>query len=104
VASLFGSALVVIIGSFFYEFKIYQFIIVILSGFTGSLIDSLLGATVQGQFKCKTCGKITESKIHCGINTTIVKGKTLIDNDFVNIFSISFSAILTFFILFKDNL
>jgi len=101
-ASLFGSMVIVFIGCIFYKFNFYQFIIVVLSGFTGSLIDSLIGATVQGQFKCEICGKQTESKIHCGDDTTLIHGKYHIDNDFVNIFSISFSSLLAFFILFKD--
>jgi uncharacterized membrane protein len=92
----------VFIGFFFYKFNFFQFIIVALSGFAGSLIDSLIGATIQGQFKCEICDQYTESKIHCGSDSTLIQGKYCIDNDFVNIFSICFSSFLAFFILFKD--
>ena len=101
-ASLLGSVFIVLIGILLYEFNIYQVIVVVLSGFAGSLADSLLGATVQGQFKCENCRKFTESKVHCGIETTLVQGKYVINNDFVNLFSIMFSALITFIILSKD--
>lgn len=54
------------------------------AGFFGSLIDSLLGATLQAQYRCDICGKITESKIHCQKPTRLVTGISRIDNDRVN--------------------
>ena len=38
----------------------YIFVVVTISGFAASFIDSLLGATLQAQFQCSIFGKITE--------------------------------------------
>jgi uncharacterized protein (TIGR00297 family) len=97
-AALAGSAIIVLIGSLFYEFDLSLFIIVILTGFAGSFFDSILGATVQGHFYCEICNKNTESKVHCGVTTSWLKGKQWLDNDFVNIFSICFAVILAIFL------
>lgn len=57
----------------------------LLSGFGGSLIDSLLGATVQAMYYCPTCQQETEKHIHnCGTPTTYLRGIRWMDNDVVN--------------------
>lgn len=57
------------------------------SGFAGSLVDSLLGATVQAIYFCPTCQKETERyPTHiCGSPTRWVRGFAWLDNDWVNI-------------------
>ncbi len=68
--------------------------IIALSGLAASLVDSLLGATLQVQFKCVTCGKITEKKIHCGGRSTVIfSGITWLNNDMVNLINTIFGAI-----------
>jgi len=55
------------------------------SGFLGSLVDSYLGATVQVQYQCPVCHKITERTVHCqGAPTTAVRGVQWMNNDWVN--------------------
>lgn len=54
-------------------------------GFLGSLADSLLGATLQVQYKCSVCEKTVEKKEHCGKITNYVRGYSLVNNNFVNI-------------------
>ena len=59
-----------------------------LSGFIGTLIDSVLGASVQGAYKCVECGKITERRLHCSSPTELIKGFRIVDNDVVNALSL----------------
>jgi len=55
------------------------------SGLIGSTVDSILGATVQAQYRCRVCGKLTEKSIHCGEKTVYVKGCKVINNHVVNL-------------------
>lgn len=54
-------------------------------GFTGSTIDSLLGAALQSRRWCDRCGRITERRVHgCGAVTRHWRGLRWLDNDVVN--------------------
>jgi uncharacterized protein (TIGR00297 family) len=59
-----------------------------IGGFGGAMIDSLLGATVQGVFLCDRCGQETEHRLHrCGHPTRPLRGRPWLDNDGVNFLS-----------------
>jgi len=62
---------------------------VILAGVAGSLVDSLLGATVQAIYYCPACQKETEKHPlhHCGTPTRQVRGLKWLNNDWVNFFA-----------------
>ena len=54
-------------------------------GTSGMLLDSLLGATIQGRFHCPTCGTETERRHHrCGTRSVASGGVPWISNDVVN--------------------
>jgi uncharacterized membrane protein len=59
--------------------------VIVAAGFVGSLVDSLLGATVQERRWCDVCGRVTERRIHnCGTPTTHRGGIRGWNNDLVN--------------------
>lgn len=67
---------------------------VIFGGIGGCLMDSLLGATVQGMYQCTVCGKLTERTIHHDRKTELVRGFRFFHNDLVNLASSLAGALL----------
>jgi uncharacterized protein (TIGR00297 family) len=61
----------------------------------GSLLDSLLGATVQGIYHCPACETATERRVHrCGTPTLPARGWSLLTNDLVNLAAIVAGAVV----------
>ncbi len=57
-----------------------------LGGTLGAIVDSLLGASLQGQFRCEKCGKVTEQspRHRCGGSTVHIAGWVAVTNEVVN--------------------
>jgi uncharacterized protein (TIGR00297 family) len=75
----------------FKEFGISAWMMILaitIGGIGGSLVDSLLGATIQAIYYCPQCQKETEkTPFHgCGTPTVLVKGFPWVNNDIVNVF------------------
>jgi uncharacterized protein (TIGR00297 family) len=81
-----GAFLIALSGNFWLTGSAvpYMFMMIIISGVAGSLVDSVLGATVQAKYRCVVCGKLTERTNHCGSPTTIIGGVRWVNNDAVN--------------------
>ncbi len=56
-----------------------------LGGVVGMTVDSLLGATLQGCYRCPACGEMTERRVHCGRPALRQRGWAWLDNDGVNL-------------------
>jgi len=71
-------------------------LIIFAAGLIGSLVDSLLGATVQGIYNCPVCDKETEKhpKHTCGNNTVLIRGWKWMNNDVVNLACTGSAAII----------
>ena len=99
-ASLAGSALIFlsgwIIAPFLLQIALHDAMIWIIigAGFAASLFDSVLGATIQAQYRCAKCGKITEKQIHCEQPTTLASGWRWLNNDGVNALSALFAMLI----------
>lgn len=99
IGGLLGALVIAISGIFWIETDLLSYVLlIILAGIIGSLFDSYLGATIQIQYKCYECSKITEREIHCGENTTMYRGINWINNDVVNIFS-GLAGVLIIFLI-----
>ncbi len=99
--ALLGAISIALTGVYWYNNNIlFYFVLVIFAGLAGNLIDSVLGSTVQAQFRCGICGKTTEKRVHCGKITTLVSGYKWINNDLVNFVS-SASGGLVLIIVYK---
>ncbi len=92
--SAFGGALIIAGCGWFFFNGDYQAIhipllfMIAISGLLGSVVDSYLGASVQIQFRCPVCNKVTEKTTHCNKNaTTPLSGLRWITNDMVNFFN-----------------
>ena len=70
-------------------------IAITLAGVGGAMLDSVLGATVQEQRWCDSCGKATEANPHrCGAATRQIDGLTGFSNDVVNIICVLTGALI----------
>lgn len=78
-------------------------ILVVLLGFLGNVIDTLLGAYSQVTYSCECCGLQTEKRLHCNERTTQLTGTAFINNEAVNFLSgfiASLSGVLIYYLLF----
>lgn len=69
----------------------YLFLLMLLP-LVGPLVDTILGSSLQAQYRCGICGKITEKTLHCGEKTSLVKGLKWLNNDMVNLISLFVSG------------
>lgn len=101
IASLLGAAFISIISVIGYGIVFGNngnlfilFLMPTLGGFLGSLIDSILGATIQAKYISSISNTITEKKYSGGIENTLYSGISVFDNNIVNLSSGLLSSII----------
>lgn len=94
VAAISGTLLIAIISFWLFHLDFFLTFLVLLFGFVGNMIDTIIGAFYQQVYVCRQCGITTEKKNHCQLSTTRIKGITFVDNDMVNFLSGSIAAVL----------
>ena len=103
-AAVAGALLIVLTGfwalssafSLHYTWK--HVIVVTCLAFIGQVIDSVMGAKLQAQFRCLGCQQILEGNSHCpGHGVVLLSGSRWVNNDSVNFLSVSASVLLGWF-------
>lgn len=87
-AGFAGAIIIALSGFIMIRFNLNDFVIIIISGISGNIIDSILGSSIQLKKKCRVCGSVLESGYHCSTETEYFKGIRLINNDAVNFISV----------------
>lgn len=77
-------AMTVAVSGFAWYGEIWMALVIGAAGIAGSLVDSLLGATLQARFRCPVCGTETERTEHCGRTIELSGGVRWMRNDMVN--------------------
>lgn len=62
-------------------------LLIVLLGFLGSIVDSVLGVTIQGNYIDEASGNVTEKRINGARRNCLISGYRFINNDMVNILS-----------------
>ncbi|MEH7332924.1 DUF92 domain-containing protein [Neobacillus drentensis] len=93
-AAISGALLITILTMLLFHLPVYESLIIFLFGFLGNVIDTIVGAYYQQEYRCVNCGIHTEKKVHCGKPTRRIKGVPFVDNDMVNFLSGLIAAIL----------
>ena len=78
------------------------FLLIVFLGFSGSLLDSILGATLQNKYQCYVCNQIVEEKYHPTCNSSHlpkIKNLTFLDNNTVNLSSNLGITVIAFLLL-----
>ena len=101
-----------LLGSFFITFIYFLFnlnnlsmtilinsLIILLAGTLGSIIDSILGDSIQAKYKDNESEEITEKKISNNKENELIKGYKIINNDMVNLLSSIIVSILVVLIM-----
>lgn len=94
-SGLVGSAFIALAAAV--NFGLYGFLTVTVFGFAGSVLDSVLGATIQAKYKLEDGSGLTERPEIGNKKLTKASGFAFVNNDTVNFISILFSGLACLF-------
>ncbi|WP_187443669.1 DUF92 domain-containing protein [Rossellomorea aquimaris] len=95
VAAFFGAALISLASLILLNvMDVSLLVLLLLSGFLGNILDTVLGAFIQLEYRCTVCDLRTESSVHCDHHTERTKGVPLMNNETVNALSSLFAGVL----------
>ncbi len=83
-AALIGSVVITLAGWFVWHLNLAEFVVVAWAGFLGSLLDSILGASVQALYRDSLTGEATECPRTEGAPNKLIRGLRWVNNDVVN--------------------
>jgi len=72
----------------------HVFLVISMWAFAAVWVDSILGATIQGRYRCQACDILTDHRIHCGQGVELIAGRPDIDNNLVNLLTAVFAALV----------
>jgi uncharacterized protein (TIGR00297 family) len=100
-AGAFGGALIIpLLAIPVLKLNVAEVLAITWAGFLGSLCDSILGATLQAQYRSAATGELTERRQIDGKSATRVRGLAWVNNDVVN-FIASAGGVLFAWLLLK---
>ena len=89
-----GAAFVALVA---WALHLAGFLPVVIAGFGGGLVDSLLGSSVQALRYCPTCDRACETNPHqCGTPTSVRRGLAWLENDAVNLAATLSGALIAY--------
>ena len=103
-ATVAGAAVIPLSVYWFWPLNIAQFVCVCWAGILGSLIDSLLGASLQVQYRDLTSNELTERVEVGGRITKHVRGWLWLNNDWVNFFASLGGVLCAYYLLRQSHL
>jgi len=102
IASLSGSVFISLLSYLLYSdiLEVHHVAMLIIIGWIGEVLDSLIGGLLQVKYYCEKCHKVTEKRIHkCGTPTRYYKGIRWIKNETTNFLSSLMTSIAIFLLL-----
>ena len=103
-ATVAGAVIIPLSVFWLWPLNLAQFVCVCWAGVLGSLIDSLLGASLQAQYRDLTSNELTERENINGRATKHVRGLLWLTNDWVNFFASVGGVLCAYYLLRQSHL
>lgn len=99
-AAFLGSHVIAVFAATLFDLPTPLLVWILVFGFIGNIIDTVLGAYFQALYRCPVCHLETEKTVHCHQETKLIQGAAALDNDAVNFLSCLLAVFLSHICLF----